>query len=215
MGENNQNSISNRCAPAAKPASQQGQQQPNVCSLTQMGAGLAGRDGRILVCWPERLSDNQGNFQDEILHPVIGDLQTDPRITASVREVEFRAAITTDRKPGLVYRKLPYSTGAPNSWTSSAETVIKLMAESCGRARSDHNAGAYYFEPLNGATEFASSMPDVDIMIEELLGDYVIDHLDHPTLQRLLHQGQQYDKPQSGQVTTGAESAEVDDDEVY
>ena len=215
MSELSKTSIAALCAPAAGPAHQQLQQleQPGIWSLTQMGSGMAGKDSRTLVCWPERLSDNQGNFQGETIHPVIGDLQTDSRIAASLREIEIRAAITTDRIPGLIYRKLPYATGVPNSWIISGKTVMDALVEGCGRARSDHNAGSYYFEPLNGATEFASFMPDVDIMIDKLLADYVIDSPDHPTLQRLLNPGQQDSSAQFGNII--ADLDDEGDDEVY
>jgi len=188
MGENLQKSISNRCAPAANPAQQRvrPEEQADVWSLTQMGGGMAGKDARKLCCWIERLTDAQGHFQGEIIHPVIGDLQTDSRFAASLREIEIRAAITTDRKSGVIYRKLPYTGAAPNSWITSAEAVMNALVETCGRAKSDHHAGAYTFERLNIGTEFATFMPDVDIMIDKLLANYVIDSLDHPTMQRLL-----------------------------
>lgn len=46
--KNEKKSISNLCAPTARPAPEQAQQQPSVWPLTQMGAGMAGKDARKL-----------------------------------------------------------------------------------------------------------------------------------------------------------------------
>ena len=161
----------------------------------------------------EGLVDNQGNFSGEVFHPVIGELQSDPRIAPSLRDIEVRAAVNTDRQQGLIYRKLPYAIGASNSWITSAEAVMHALTETCGRARSDHNAGVYHFERLNIATELADIMPDVDLMIDKLLADYVIDSLDHPTLKRLLGTSSPSVEFQPGAATF--QLGEEDDGEIY
>jgi hypothetical protein len=179
--------ISNRCAPIAA-TNQQQQSQPRVDSLTQLGSGMAGREARILSCYLERQTDDQDNFQGEIIYPVIGDIQNDPRVAASTRGFEFRAAITIDGKSRLVYRKLPFAaTGATNSWLTSAETAMHSLVETLGRVTSDRNAGVYRFERLNQTARVNNRIPDVDEMINELLAEFVIESLEHPALQRLLN----------------------------
>jgi hypothetical protein len=206
--------ISNRCAPIAA-TNQQQQSQPRVDSLTQLGSGMAGREARILSCYPERQTDDQDNFQGEIIYPVIGDIQNDPRVAASTRGFEFRAAITIDGKSRLVYRKLPFAaTGATNSWLTSAETAMHSLVETLGRVTSDRNAGVYRFERLNQTARVNNRIPDVDEMIDELLAEFVIESLGHPALQRLLNQSH----PQGNQgfgFTTNAVADQEDNDEVY
>ncbi len=188
MTEKNIKSIAHLCAPAKGPAQQQAkkEEQHGLWALAQMPGGRVGRDARRLVGWMEGLVDSQGNYAGEVFHPVTADLQNDPRLVSTLREIEVRAAVNTDRKQGLIYRKLPYATGANNSWITSAEVVMDALTENCGRARADHSAGIYHFESLNIASNLAAMMPDVDLMIDKLLADYVIDSLDHPTLERLM-----------------------------
>jgi hypothetical protein len=147
---------------------------------------MAGQDTRRISCVIDRQTDEHGNYQGETLYPVVGEIQTHPAVSALLKQVECRLAVTVDQTTGLLYRKLPSANGFANSWLTSAEVAIQSWVGSWGRVTSDRNAGVYRFEGLNLHSRPQPSFPDIDGLIDELLADWVIDRLDHPVLERLL-----------------------------
>ena len=211
--EKKKTTIAESCAPKAGTA-QSLQQNSRIWSLTQMGAGMAGPDLRILSCVFESRSDEHGNFQGETPYPLIGEIQHYPAISRVQKSVEYRPAVTVDGPTGLLYRKLPSANGFANSWLTSAETSMHSLIETWGRVTSDHNASVYRFERLNLPARVNNGIPDVDELIDELLADYVIDSLDHPVLQRLLNQSSSQGN-RGYEFTTNAVADEEDDIEIY
>jgi hypothetical protein len=204
-------SIADTCAPATG-TSQTNNNNSRIWSLTQVGAGAAGRHIRILSCVFDRLTNEHGNFQGEVPYPVLGNIQTYPAVSAQLKTVEWRAAIRVNQTNGLLYRKVPSPSGFRNSWLDSGETAIQSWADNWGRVTSDRNAEMYRFEALNQPGHPQPTFPDIDELINELLADYVIDRLDHPVLERLLK------PPVPSMATTAAPfspTLEDDDDEIY
>jgi hypothetical protein len=210
MTKYNQKSISTLCAPEVKPAQQHASR---IWSLTQMGAGMAGPDSRVISCVIEKLTDAQGNFKGKTPWAVIGEVQHHPSVSRELKSLEWRSAVTVDQITGLLYRKPPAANGFSNSWLDSGEDAIRSWVGTWGRVSSDHNAGAYRFEPLNLPGRSQPSFPDVDDLINELLADYVIDRLDHPVLQRLLNPVTP--PAQSRYEASAALDIEEDNHEVY
>jgi hypothetical protein len=198
--------IAKACAPAATSGQLQ-QQQPRVWSLAQLGPGLAGWQAATLSGIAQRQVDESGNYQGQTFYAVVGNIQHEPGVARILRTFEFRAAITTDRQTGLVYRMLPYAAAGINSWLRSAETSMYSLVGTWGRVTSDRNAGAYCFERLNLPARVNNNLLDIDDLIDELLADYVIDTLDHPALQRLLNQS----SPQGTQGLGLTTSAVIDE----
>jgi len=206
-------SIATLCAPAPVAPTLQ-QQQPRVWSLTQVGSGIIGAKTCTLACCIDRHSDAMGYFKGETVNPVVGEVQNRPEVASLLRRLEFRAALTVDNKTGLVYRKLPLDFGGKvNTWTASAEPAMFAWVENCGRVLADHGTGEYRFERLDAPSSRSDQIPDVDDLIEELLADYVIETLDHPTVQRLLIQTTPPVPPRYG--TPAVIISDEDDNEVY
>ena len=207
--------LSNRCAPIAAPHQQQQEHQPGLMSLTQLGAGMVSREARTLSCVAERITGEGGQYLGEKIHPVIGDIQAHPRVAAVLRPYEFRAALTTEGKQGLVHRKLPFAaTSGTNSWLTSGQAAVLSLAEHVGRVTSDRNAGIYRYERLNLPSPARDSIPDVDELIDQLLAEYVVDRPDHPMLLRIL--GQSAGLPRVSSSPEADDTSVVgDDDEIY
>ena len=203
-------SISSACAPKAG-STHSNQHNSRIWSLTQVGAGVVGHEQRILSGIFDRATDEHGNYRGETPYAVVGEIQVYPAVSALLKSVEWRPAVTVDARTGLLYRKLPSPNGFANSWLSSAEIAVQAWVGHWGKITSDRNAGIYRFEALNLPGRALPTFPDVDDLIDELLAEFVIDRLDHPVLERLLNPP----------ATTTAENAvpvtpaQEHDDEIY
>jgi len=208
-------SLSHRCAPVTTQGQpRQQQHQPRVWALTQMGPGMAGADALTLSGIPDQIVDESGNYKGKIVYPVVSEIQHDPGVARLLRAFEFRGAITADSQTGLLYRLLPSPAMGTNSWLTSGEAVMHSLVEVWGRVTSDREAGIYRVEHLNLPALDNGGIPDVDAMLEELLSEYVIDNLEHPTLKRLLGQSPPAGNQGFG-LTTTAVADEDDIDEIY
>jgi hypothetical protein len=160
--------------------------QPGVWSPSRRGAGYTGRKPAIIACLITSQEDEYGEYRGEKVCPLTTRVQGDSRLRKYIRNVEFRATKRQGGEIGLLYRKVPYSNGQPNSWISSAENAVLSSVDQWGHFTSDRKAETYRFEPMHNPPDAPDDLPKVKKLLGTLLAGYVIDSIDHPDIKELL-----------------------------
>jgi hypothetical protein len=185
VSDKDRSSIVDLCSPMADEQNDE-YDQPGVWSPSRRGPGYTAPKPTIIACLPIRQVDEVGDFRGEILHPLTTEVQRDPRLRKSIRNVEFRATKRQEGEIGLLYRKVPYTNGQPNAWIISAENAVLSSVDQWGHFTIDRDAETYRFEPMPDPPGPPDDLPKVKKLLEEVLKDYVIGSMNHPVVQKLL-----------------------------
>jgi len=177
-------SITELCAPQINRTSgNKGQER--VWPLNKLTSGTLSIDSVRLGCLMEQQTSQRGNYMSPIVHPVAANIQQHKQMKPHIRLLELRVAKLFNGNTGLIYRKLPGTNGPGNSWLDSAAKSMRSAAGTWGTIRADHDYSRYEYIETDSPATGIPPLPDLSELVQELLGDYLIDTLEHPALRQL------------------------------
>jgi len=136
-----------------------------------------------LEAWCAITRNTTGSQFQEDLNPFGDDLLE--AFGADIRPVKLQVVMDIKGVQKLLFTKL--TDGYENSWLDSAEECSIQLEKGWGTVLSDRDNEQYVYKPARGTRNIPApeDFTDLNEAIQLVLGDNIIDTLDHPAIEKL------------------------------